>query len=140
MGRLSSFDNYKLAIRDFGNGNYKNHGNVYAHASVDDLDRLIFRYMGGEHLVSMLECRELYIPNRKKMMMLRSIGVRIITNMFFLYRLLEQIENPRIKILLFDMIKEVTLSPYINERFGKFIIDQFSDRYPEWSVKFEESM
>lgn len=90
--------------------------------------------------MSMLECRELYIPNRKKMMMLRSIGVRIITNMFFLYRLLEQIENPRIKILLFDMIKEVTLSPYINERFGKFIIDQFSDRYPEWSVKFEESM
>lgn len=64
MCKPSSKD-YNLTVLDFDKEIYTQHGGVYTHQSIKDFHKSIFRYMQLGHLLSMLEKKELYIPNRK---------------------------------------------------------------------------
>ena len=65
MCRFSSSKDYKLTIHDFGKEEYTKREGIYIHPNITDLNKPIFRYMPLEHVLSMLESQELYVPNRK---------------------------------------------------------------------------
>ena len=65
MCRFSSSEDYQLTIHDFGKEAYTEHEGIYVHPNIKDLNKPIFRYMPLKYVLSMLESRELYVPNRK---------------------------------------------------------------------------
>ncbi len=65
MRRFSSSEDYKLTIHDFAGEAYTKHEGIYVHPNIKDFNKPIFRYMSLEHVLSMLDKRELYVPNRK---------------------------------------------------------------------------
>lgn len=62
--KYSSEEYYELTIQEFWNEKYQKYKGVYVNQSCD-LGKPIFRYIKFEHLLSMLNKRELYIANRK---------------------------------------------------------------------------
>ncbi len=65
MCRFSFPKDYKLTIHDFDKEAYTKHKGIYVHPNIKDFDKSIFRYMPLEHVLSMLESLELYVPSRK---------------------------------------------------------------------------
>lgn len=57
---------YHLSLADFVDEKYIKTNGIYVHPKIKDLTRPIYRYIQIEHLLSMLDREELYIPNRKR--------------------------------------------------------------------------
>ncbi len=66
----------KLSIRDFGEKDFRLIEGIYVHKNIENPKIPIFRYMKFEHLFSILDKQELYIPNKEMFPDLREHGYK----------------------------------------------------------------
>ncbi len=76
MEEIRKKQEYSLSFRDFEKEGYKQQGVVYVHTNIEDLDRPIFRYIQVGHLLSMLNQKTLYVPNRKYLLDASERGIK----------------------------------------------------------------
>lgn len=69
-------EKYELTIGDFQKEGYQERNGFYVHPNITNLEEPIYRYMKLEHLITMLNTKELYIPHRSSFSDLSEMGIK----------------------------------------------------------------